>query len=173
VRNGIPILLKKEIYWGFTSREKARTLNALAAREGWQAAAQEYARTEHPGRYDYYYEYIASEARADFSILAKLTPESRVLDIGSGWGNLATGMARVVGEVYALDSTYENLEFVAIRAAQEGLDNVHPVGASATCLPFPDEFFDLIVMNGVLEWVGTADHSASPLDLQRQALRQA
>jgi SAM-dependent methyltransferase len=105
--------------------------------------------------------------------LVDLTPESRVLDIGSGWGNLATGMARVAGEVYALDTTYENLEFVAIRAAQEGLANVYPVGASATDLPFADGFFDFIVMNGVLEWVATGDTSASALDLQKQALRQA
>ena len=158
---------------GLYHRPKAQSLNALAAREGWRAAAREYARTEHPTRYDYYYEYIASESRADFAILTNLTPQSRVLDVGSGWGNLATGLARVAGEVYALDTTYENLEFVAIRAAQENLADVYPLGAGATRLPFPDEFFDLIVMNGVLEWVGTGEDSASALDLQRQALHQA
>lgn len=172
VRNGIPLLLKQEV-WGFTEREKAKAINALAASQGWRVAADEYARTVYPDRYDYHYQYICSEARADFCVLANLTPESRVLDIGSGWGNLTTGIARIAGDCYALDTCYENLEFIALRADQEGLRNVRTVGATATQLPFPDDFFDLIVMNGVLEWVGTNSDSASPLDLQKQALRQA
>jgi ubiquinone/menaquinone biosynthesis C-methylase UbiE len=158
--------------WGFTTQERQAELNRYAAQFGWEAAAREYARTEHPSRFDYYYEYICSEARADFSVLTPSGPASRALDIGSGWGNITAALARIAGEVYALDSTYENLEFVRIRLEQEGLDNAFLICANALELPFAPGYFDLVVMNGVLEWVGTVPSKRSPGALQRDVLHR-
>jgi len=173
VRGGIPDFQGHGAYWGFAGQQKLKAINRLAEEQGWRAAAEEYARTQYPDRYEYHYDYIVSEARADFCVLADLGPGSRVLDTGSGWGGLTLSMARDAGEVYALDRTLEHLEFVSIRARQEGLPNVHPVGASALHLPFAEGFFDFIVMNGVLEWVGSGEGGASPTTLQGAALQQA
>ena len=40
-------------------------------------------------------------------------------------------------------------------------------------LPFPSGGLDIVAFNGVLEWLGGIDKGRSPIDLQRQALREA
>jgi SAM-dependent methyltransferase len=45
------------------------------------------------------------------------------------------------------------------------------VRGEALRLPFPDSFFDLAVMIGVLEWVGESCPERDPMDVQRQALK--
>ena len=39
-------------------------------------------------------------------------------------------------------------------------------------LPYPDNFFDVVVLNGVLEWVGTFSNEHPPEHLQETALRE-
>ena len=34
-----------------------------------------------------------------------------------------------------------------------GVDNIFPVASPIKSLPFSDNFFDLVILNGVLEWV--------------------
>ena len=37
--------------------------------------------------------------------------------------------------------------------------------------PLPEEFFDIVLMNGVLEWIGASSQDGAPRDLQLAALR--
>ncbi|GAI15387.1 unnamed protein product, partial [marine sediment metagenome] len=69
------------------------------------------------------------------------------------WGGITIPTAQYHKEVYVIDKTLETLEFLDIRAKQIGFENIHTVGASLRNLPFPDNFFDLVILNGVLEWV--------------------
>jgi SAM-dependent methyltransferase len=39
-------------------------------------------------------------------------------------------------------------------------------------LPFPDSFLDVVVLNGVLEWMGVAAMKASPARIQIEALKE-
>jgi len=56
---------------------------------------------------------------------------------------------------------------------QSGINNIYPALASVTELPFPNEYFDVVAFNGVLEWLGAIDKNAKPLKFQIQALREA
>ncbi|MCA9989067.1 MAG: methyltransferase domain-containing protein [Anaerolineales bacterium] len=97
----------------------------------------------------------------------------RVLEIGSGYGAITAGLAAHCGEVVAVDATAELLEFVALRTTQEGFTNVtfaHIDPLDFNRLPFARETFDLIVLNGVLEYVGTADEGRDPYEVQLATL---
>lgn len=92
--------------------------------------------------------------RADSQFLWPTTENSRILDAGCMWGGLTIPAAQFHREVYAVDKTVETLEFLKIRAKQMGFENIHIFAASIKYLPFSDNFFDLVILNGVLEWVG-------------------
>ncbi len=92
--------------------------------------------------------------RADNQFLWPTNKDDRILDAGCMWGGLTIPAAQFHREVYAVDKTVETLEFLKIRAKQMGVKNIYPFAASLKSLPFPNNFFNHIILNGVLEWVG-------------------
>src|ERR671937_2410542 len=88
--------------------------------------------------------------------LGRLEPGERVLDLGSGAGTDSLVAAQMVGpdgHVTGIDMTPEMLA-KARRAAEEmGLANVSFVECEAEALPFPDESYDVIVSNGVIDLI--------------------
>ena len=58
------------------------------------------------------------------------------------------------------------------RFRQEELGNVKPLRSSLWILPFADSSFDVVAMNGVLEWVATGQ-SGDPREIQERALKNA
>lgn len=139
---------------------------------GWRLALE-----EHLGqagkRRAYAQEYVSSEARADFRFLMQLPEQPTVLDIGSGWGNIAVAFARQARQVFAIDTTLPSLQFVQERAAQEGLTNVLPAVGDAVTLPLLDGCCDAVLMVGVLEWVAWGRIGMLPEQAQQAALNEA
>ena len=92
--------------------------------------------------------------------LGALEPGERVLDVGCGAGTDSLVAAQMVapdGRITGIDMTPQMLA-KARRAAEEmGLDNVEFVEAEAEQLPFPDESFDVIVSNGVIDLIPDKD----------------
>ena len=92
--------------------------------------------------------------------LGALEPGELVLDVGSGAGTDSLVAAQMVapdGRVTGIDMTPQMLA-KARRAAEEmGLENVEFIEAEAEQLPFPDESFDVIVSNGVIDLVPDKD----------------
>jgi 2-polyprenyl-3-methyl-5-hydroxy-6-metoxy-1,4-benzoquinol methylase len=80
---------------------------------------------------------------------------TKVLDIGSGWGQIALPLARdKTNEVTALEPTPERLAFIQAAATQEQVaDRMHFVQADFFDVEFEPQSFDLICSIGVLEWV--------------------
>jgi 2-polyprenyl-3-methyl-5-hydroxy-6-metoxy-1,4-benzoquinol methylase len=80
---------------------------------------------------------------------------AKILDIGSGWGQIALPLARdKTNEVTALEPTPERLAFIQAAATQEQLaDRMHFVQADFFDVEFEPQSFDLICSIGVLEWV--------------------
>jgi ubiquinone/menaquinone biosynthesis C-methylase UbiE len=158
--------------YALTSRHS--DLNEEAARIGWRDAIMEHTRQHSgPEGATYAREYICSEARADFRFLMPINEQSVVLDLGSGWGNVTTAFARLVDRVVAMDTNLDNLQFVRLRARQEGLHNVVTVQGDAYTLPAMRESFDAVLMVGVLEWVAWGRDDADPRMVQREALLRA
>lgn len=151
ITNGTPDFRKKDGYWCNVSREKMQELNKLA-REGkdWLSAAEKVLPR--------YSNNFKSFSRADFQFLWPTGKNSKILDIGSMWGGVSVPASQYNGQIYAVDKTAETLEFLDIRAKQMGIENIKTVACSAANLPFPDNFFDMVILCGVLEWVGVDEN---------------
>lgn len=117
-------------------------------------------------------EYILGSGRAGWKFLLPLTRSSRVLDIGCGWGAVAHSMSESCDCVMAMDATLERLQFLRIRAEQENIEGLRFVcSGDGNYLPFDDGAFDIVIMNGVLEWIPSGK-SGHPQALQEAFLRE-
>ena len=147
IRRGIPDFRDKDDYWCNVSREKMQHLNRRAEETGdWLNSAREII----PEYADHFIPFY----RADSQFLWPTNKDSIILDAGSMWGGLTIPAAQFHREVYAVDKTIETLEFLKIRAEQMGFKNIRTFAAPVKSLPFADNLFDLVILNGVLEWVG-------------------
>jgi SAM-dependent methyltransferase len=98
--------------------------------------------------------------------LGRLAPGERVLDLGSGAGTdslVAAQMVREHGRVTGIDMTTPMLAKARAAAAEMGMTNVEFVEGEAEQLPFPDESFDVVISNGVIDLIPDKDAVFSEL----------
>ncbi len=160
-----------DFYWNQVPKEDMKQIIKEALNGGWQNAITQFFGNQRK----YLQNYIIDESRADWHFYIPLGCEAKVLDIGAGWGAVSIALARNYKIVFAADSTLENLEFLNIRAQQENSKNLIPIRINPLDypkFPFASSFFDLVVLNGVLEWVGGLRLDTNPYDLQKQALQE-
>jgi arsenite methyltransferase len=92
--------------------------------------------------------------------LGRLEPGEHVLDLGCGAGTDSLVAALMVGprgHVVGIDMTPEMLERARRGAEELGAANVEFVEAEAERLPFPDESFDVVISNGVIDLIPDKD----------------
>lgn len=169
VRDGIPSFAKHDFYWNEIPRDEMQTVLQVAQEEGWQTAIYDVLNPEGSE----VHATIGDERRADWKYLLPLSPTSRALDLGCGWGAAALALADVCGEVFAMDATWERVRFLDIRRRQQGVKNLVPIhGGDTLTFPFPDEHFDMVALVGVLEWFGESYQELPPGSAQHKALTQ-
>jgi arsenite methyltransferase len=98
--------------------------------------------------------------------LGLLDRGERVLDVGSGAGTDSLVAAQMVGpegHVTGIDMTPEMLSRARRAAAEMELGNVDFIDAEAEQLPFPDESFDVVLSNGVIDLIPDKDAVFSEL----------
>jgi SAM-dependent methyltransferase len=98
--------------------------------------------------------------------LGALEPGERVLDVGSGAGTDSLVAAQMVspgGTVTGIDMTPEMLSKSRQAAEEMGQENVEFQEAEAERLPFPDESFDVVISNGVIDLAPDKDAVFSEL----------
>ncbi len=156
-------------YWGEYPQDTMKNLILRAQITGWEQALKELFLEKDPS----YYEYILDESRAHWHFLIPLKKEARILDLGCGWGTLSFALAKQYGEVFAFDITQERLEFITLKKMSENTANLFPVCGKISALPFPDGHFDLVILNGVLEWIPSLEEEGKPYAVQLGALREA
>lgn len=100
-----------------------------------------------------YADHFSFYHRADLQFIWPISSSARVLDAGSMWGGLTIPMAQYCKEVYAVDQTVETLAYLNVRAHQMDINNIVTIASPLKKLPFPDNYFDNVILNGVLEWV--------------------
>ena len=94
-----------------------------------------------------------------------------VLDLGCGQGEIAAALGASQARLIATD--------LSVSALKRARERFRPTSKppllcthSALDLPFPTAQFDLVLLNGVLEWVGKAAPEKNPEACQLQALRE-
>jgi 2-polyprenyl-3-methyl-5-hydroxy-6-metoxy-1,4-benzoquinol methylase len=168
VTDGVPVFCPTGKYNELEQEEMARLLKA-AREDGWHDAVYRSFAEEK----NFLYKIITEESRADWLYLLSGVSGMSVLDVGCGWGALTVPLGRNALAVNGMDSTFGRIEFARIRARQEGLENVTFTCGDILGHPFEDGQFDLVVMNGILEWVGMYGSGGTPEELQARALRNA
>jgi ubiquinone/menaquinone biosynthesis C-methylase UbiE len=98
---------------------------------------------------------------------ARLEPTDHLLDLGSGPGIVAVGLASDVRDVVALDLTRPMLDRVRDRSARLGAPNVRPVLGAGEGLPFVSGGFDVIVSRLAIH------HFPEPIAVLREMERVA
>lgn len=111
-------------------------------------------------------------SRADFHHLIPLTQDSVVLDYGCGLGSILFGLQPHAGHIIGMDQSVYRARLIRTRAAAQRMTNVTAIaGGNTMKLPFQDATFDLVVMNGVLEWIPRAQ-PGNPTAIHRRVLRE-
>ena len=166
VNSNVPCFISDAPYWGELSEEKMRRLLEDMQNQPWrnvmsQSDDPDFARV---------YDFIANTSRANWQYLLPAGPQLRALDIGAGMGTISHALAARYGKVYALEQVDSRIEFMRRRFAQDGVANVQLIRSSFTQMPFPNNFFDLVVLNGVLEWLPLEQPHLQPRQAQAEAL---
>jgi SAM-dependent methyltransferase len=92
--------------------------------------------------------------------LGRLSPGERILDLGCGAGTDSLVAAQMVGSsgsVSGIDMTPAMLAKARRAAAELGVTNVHFIEGEVESLPFPDESFDVVISNGVIDLIPDKD----------------
>ncbi|MEK7650707.1 MAG: class I SAM-dependent methyltransferase [Patescibacteria group bacterium] len=161
VIEGIPFF-SDDRYWGKAPKEELEKALAIIEEKGWD---------EFKARYRDRFDSTFEENRADWRFVVPLSGESFVLDIGAGMGRISVPLARAVKKIIAVDNSFLRMKFLKLRAEKENLNNIEVCVGDIFDLPFERESFDLIVMNGVLEWVGVTDRFSNPSEAQIASLK--
>jgi SAM-dependent methyltransferase len=161
IRRGTPIFTERPRFWGNVDRAAMVAMTARAETEGWRSAIRHHLP-------EAVWSHVDEPGRADGVFFLPMDHDLAVLDAGCMWGGLTVPLARRYREVAALDATFESIDFLRVRAAQEGLDNIARACGSLLALPYPDARFDLAFVNGVLEWVGLAEDFVVERDYGRR-----
>ena len=142
-------------------------VHRVEAGEPWRdVVAERYAES-----YPWLHSIVTSPARDLFFRRFPPPAGARILDIGSGWGQIALPLAHL-GPVTALEPTPERLAFIRAAARQEGVDaNLCFVQADFLDVEFETRF-DLACCIGVLEWVPKF-RAGEPRALQVEFLARA
>ncbi len=86
-----------------------------------------------------------------------------VLDYGCGLGVFTSVLAERCKQVCAVDATLERSQFTSAMATFLGYENIITAkGAIDSPLFFADKQFDLVILNGVLEWTPETFDTNSP-----------
>jgi len=165
ILNGVPTYDSGK-YFGEVPQETMQELVAAAEKGNWLTAAQAMFKDSNSEMY----QYIADLNRASWIPILPIGPKSTVLDVGSGLGVLTHALALQFEKVVSIEPIAERIDFTRVRLEQEGLKNVDLVQTTLDALPFFDETFDLVVLNGILEWVGEWRLNESPREAQIEVL---
>ncbi|MGH9325332.1 MAG: methyltransferase domain-containing protein [Terriglobia bacterium] len=165
VVRGIPRFFQQEShYWGEIDRQSAAEFLESTRQGCWREVVR--ARFSDADMMNG----VFNLQRASWLALLGLAPDAVALDVGCGYGAITHSLALSMKEVCAVEAIPERIEFTQERLRQERLENVTLVQASAMNLPFFESSFDLVVLNGILEWVGEWDLAGSPRDVQLKFL---
>ena len=166
IKNDVPCFVKDAPYWGELPQDEMRALLKSAQKGYWKDALEMIPEEKREAIISY----GIDKTRGWWRYLLPVTDSVKVLDIGAGLGAVTFSLANAGYEVVAVDSVVERATFLKIRRDQDKVHNVQTACASALTLPFSENSFDVVILNGVLEWLGLSDMSLSADKVQKMVL---
>lgn len=156
---------------GFRDTSSADLQSLIREVEGgrnWREAVASRYQTAKP----WLYRIITDQSRTAFFANVLPAGTKPVLDIGSGWGQIARPLAQQ-RPVIALEPVAERLAFIKAAARQDGVaDRMAFVEADYFDVGFAPRFGAICAI-GVLEWAGAFQTHTDPQQRQRAFLRKA
>ena len=98
--------------------------------------------------------------------------ESLILDLGCAFGGISLVLSRRTKCVIGVDINKDALGVAHLRAKISNRDNFLSILSSATNIPIKDNSLDLVLINGVLEWVPSSRPYENPESTQLEALKE-
>lgn len=167
--NEIPQFLEKEMFWfepGITEKTMGKIIEELSCKN-WHEVLSNH---ESEAVRNHYF-FISNLERANWHNILNLGPNSIVMDLGAGTGTISHALSKHYKHIYSVEPVNLRCEFMKHRFAQENINNITIVRGDSQHLPFPDNFFDHIVLNGVLEWVPYSYKHMNPRKAQILVLK--
>jgi len=166
LEDGLYNFCRDEVFWGEFDEATSQLLLDRCERDGWRSAVTEVL-ADRPDMI----EYCTDTRRANHLNLIPPDRRGALLDVGTGWGILASVASTLFKSVHTIEAVPVRAKFSTLRFAQEGRDNITPVRASILEPPFARPVFDVVLMNGILEWIGDWNRDLPPTRAQEATLR--
>ncbi len=166
IKEGIGIFSESK-YWGEVNEEEMNKILEIIKDKGIEEGlkfAQE--------NYDVVYRFSCDPSRADWRFYLPLNKTWKVLDAGCGLGGMSFSLAKIADEVIAFDNSFERIKFVNLKSKYDGLNNIKAFMGDFDNLPLKDNEFDLVILNGVLEWSGIPHEPKNPREVQKDMLKR-
>jgi SAM-dependent methyltransferase len=152
--------------WGDLPPAAMASLLERSRAEGWRRALESTA-----GAGSKFARRVNDLALGNWHLLLLHPRSARTLDVGCGFGSLSLGLAEYYRMAVGAEPLRERVEFAALRGRQDRSAAAF-VRAGGQQLPFARGAFDLVTMNGVLEWAALF-LDGDPQALQAAMLREA
>jgi len=159
----------EETYRDAPAEELQAIVKAIRAGQPWRQVVAAHYEKANP----WLHAIVTSPKRDLFFRQHPPKPGAKILDIGSGWGQIARPLAHEgTSEVVALEPTPERLAFIQAAAQQDSVaDRMYFAQADFFEVEFAQRF-DLVTSIGVLEWVPKF-RAGDPREVQIEFLRRA
>jgi len=167
VEDEIPIFAKdKNFYYGEISEEAMKNVLKSAKNTTVADSLRKYTSSE------FILNYALAKERSILKLFTDISDDKKVLDLGCGWGNISLALAGNVKEIIAADLTALRLQFLKKRCFEENVTNITCVClGDRQKLPFSSGIFDLVILNGVLEWIPESI-DGNPLEIQKKFMQE-
>jgi len=140
----IPVFCE-DMYWG-KSKENVllEAINVIDS-DGW---------SKFNDRFSKKFDYSLDESLADWHFNIPINKDFVVLDIGAGLGRHSIPLSQFAKKVVSVDNSISRMRFLKRFIKNRNINNISVCVADIFDLPFKENSFDLIVLNGVVEWIG-------------------
>lgn len=166
VKDGIGIFSESK-YWGEINQDEMEEFLEFIETNGMEKGLE-----RAKDKYDVVYRFSSDPSRADWRFYLPVNKNWRVLDAGCGLGGITFSLAKIVDDVVAFDGSFERIKFVNLKSVYDRLGNIKTLVGNFENLPLKNGEFDLIVLNGVLEWSGIPNETKNPREVQKEMLKK-
>jgi SAM-dependent methyltransferase len=169
VIEGVPHFVSEAPYWGEIPESKLQDILKATTTEPWR----EVFRASNDPDIARAFTFTANLNRTSWQYFLPSGKGRSALCVGEGMGATADALSPNYATVVAVEPVLARVQFMRRRFSQDRVDNVRIVRASFPNVPFARQSFDLVVFNGVIEWLPSGHPSENPSAVQLAGLRKA